>query len=91
MSCYDQGHLVKDCPRSVVCSIDGCNFKHSRYLHLKREEAPRAMNAPAGTTVGPQFPQTTSGTVSTPRTTSSSMGWKSTVSYKLVLADIYTV
>ena len=88
MSCYDQGHMVKDCPQSVVCGIDGCNFKHSRYLHLNKEEAPRAMNAPAGTTVGPQFPQTTSGTVSrpTPRTTSSSMGRNSTVSCSFTTA-----
>lgn len=44
MNCFNRGHMGRDCPRPFVCGIDGCSFKHSRFLHLRRQTEPAFLN-----------------------------------------------
>ena len=35
-SCLARNHMVANCPKTVECSIDGCNRLHNRLLHVNR-------------------------------------------------------
>lgn len=52
MNCFNHGHFGRDCPRPFVCGIDGCAFKHSRFLHLKRENTQTAGSSTTSSSAG---------------------------------------
>ena len=71
MNCFNQGHLGRDCPRSFVCGIDGCTYKHSRFLHLRRDNTqtpgnPNTAGSTGNVVATPCTP--TSGNTSAPAT-----------------------
>ena len=38
MNCFAKGHLCRNCPQQFTCSIDGCGLKHSKFLHINRQQ-----------------------------------------------------
>ena len=51
-NCFGKGHFAKDCRKPLVCDVNGCGRKHSKFLHLpdgKGNESARSTSIPQST------------------------------------------
>ena len=39
-NCLQAGHRYTNCPKETLCSVPGCNQKHSKFLHVKDNRTP---------------------------------------------------
>lgn len=46
--CLNTGHGSRDCPYKRTCGIDGCEAKHNRFLHVRRNAQAQQGNEAAG-------------------------------------------
>ena len=51
-NCLRAGHVAKDCGLRRTCSVDGCNKRHTKFLHLvqRNTTSPRTYEPPAQST-----------------------------------------